>query len=134
MQQFFIELTLKAEQEEYVKEGIQWTPIKYFDNQVVLDLIEGKKPPGIFSLLDDVGATAHAMESHAVDAKALEKFKVRVILLKETLTDIGSVFFLLFFFVCFFYIAGNVQQQPHLSWHGHGLLGEALCRQCDVRD
>jgi myosin heavy subunit len=28
LQQYFIELTLKAEQEEYVKEGIQWTPIK----------------------------------------------------------------------------------------------------------
>ncbi len=41
----------------------------------MLTLIEGKKPPGIFSLLDDMGATAHAMESHAVDAKALEKLK-----------------------------------------------------------
>ncbi len=48
---------------------------QYFDNQVVLNLIEGKKPPGIFSLLDDMGATAHAMESTAVDAKALEKLK-----------------------------------------------------------
>jgi myosin-1 len=77
LQQYFIELTLKAEQEEYVKEGIQWTPMsvfvffllfdfkggvfffrsKFFDNQIVLNLIEGKKPPGIFSLLDDMGAT-----------------------------------------------------------------------------
>jgi myosin-1 len=48
---------------------------QFFDNQIVLTLIEGKKPPGIFSLLDDMGATAHAMESHAVDAKALEKLK-----------------------------------------------------------
>ncbi len=38
-----------------MREGIQWTPIKYFDNQIVLTLIEGKKPPGIFSLLDDIG-------------------------------------------------------------------------------
>jgi myosin heavy subunit len=44
----------QTQQEEYVKEGIQWTPIKYFDNQIVLDLIEGKKPPGIFSLIDDM--------------------------------------------------------------------------------
>jgi myosin-1 len=42
LQQFFIELTLKAEQEEYEKEGIKWTPIKYFNNKVVCDLIEGK--------------------------------------------------------------------------------------------
>ena len=33
LQQYFIELTLKAEQEEYVKEGIEWTPIKYFNNK-----------------------------------------------------------------------------------------------------
>ena len=28
LQQIFIELTLKAEQEEYVNEQIKWTPIK----------------------------------------------------------------------------------------------------------
>jgi hypothetical protein len=38
--------TLKSEQEEYVSEGIQWTPIDYFNNKVVCDLIETKRPPG----------------------------------------------------------------------------------------
>ncbi|XP_034515915.1 unconventional myosin-If [Ailuropoda melanoleuca] len=42
LQQIFIELTLKAEQEEYVQEGIRWTPIQYFNNKVVCDLIENK--------------------------------------------------------------------------------------------
>ncbi|XP_069832748.1 unconventional myosin-If isoform X2 [Dendropsophus ebraccatus] len=42
LQQIFIELTLKAEQEEYVAEGIKWTPIQYFNNKVVCDLIENK--------------------------------------------------------------------------------------------
>jgi len=42
LQQYFIELTLKAEQEEYVREGIEWTPIKYFNNKIVCDLIEEK--------------------------------------------------------------------------------------------
>uniref|UniRef100_A0A3B3SYM7 Osteoclast-stimulating factor 1 n=1 Tax=Paramormyrops kingsleyae TaxID=1676925 RepID=A0A3B3SYM7_9TELE len=42
LQQIFIELTLKAEQEEYVQEGIKWTPIEYFNNKVVCDLIENK--------------------------------------------------------------------------------------------
>lgn len=28
LQQLFIELTLKQEQEEYVREGIKWEPIK----------------------------------------------------------------------------------------------------------
>ena len=42
LQQIFIELTLKAEQEEYVQEGIKWTPIDYFNNKIVCDLIESK--------------------------------------------------------------------------------------------
>jgi myosin-1 len=60
LQQYFIELTLKAEQEEYKEEGISWTPIEYFNNKIVCELIEGKNPPGIFSVLDDVCATMHA--------------------------------------------------------------------------
>lgn len=51
LQQIFIELTLKAEQEEYVSEGIKWTPIDYFNNKVVCDLIEARKPPGDFLFL-----------------------------------------------------------------------------------
>uniref|UniRef100_A0A672NUR4 Osteoclast-stimulating factor 1 n=1 Tax=Sinocyclocheilus grahami TaxID=75366 RepID=A0A672NUR4_SINGR len=43
LQQIFIELTLKAEQEEYVQEGIRWTPIEYFNNKIVCDLIESKE-------------------------------------------------------------------------------------------
>lgn len=31
-----------APQEEYVQEGIRWTPIQYFNNKVVCDLIENK--------------------------------------------------------------------------------------------
>lgn len=42
LQQIFIELTLKSEQEEYKREGIAWTPIDYFNNQVVVELIESK--------------------------------------------------------------------------------------------
>ena len=40
LQQVFIELTLKGEQEEYEKEGIAWSHIDYFNNQVIIDLIE----------------------------------------------------------------------------------------------
>ncbi|CAG8616843.1 14409_t:CDS:10 [Funneliformis mosseae] len=49
LQQIFIELTLKAEQEEYVKEKIEWTPIEFFNNKIVCDLIEEKRPPGNLS-------------------------------------------------------------------------------------
>lgn len=60
LQQIFIQLTLKAEQEEYAREQIKWTPIKYFDNKVVCDLIESTRPPGIFSAMKDATKTAHA--------------------------------------------------------------------------
>eukprot|EP00122_Pirum_gemmata_P005842 Pgem_evm1s5333 len=42
LQQLFIQLTLRSEQEEYNKEGIEWTPIEYFDNQIICMLIEQK--------------------------------------------------------------------------------------------
>ncbi|CAB4474879.1 hypothetical protein RhiirA5_351135 [Rhizophagus irregularis] len=60
LQQIFIELTLKAEQEEYVNEKIKWTPIDFFNNKVVCDLIEEKRPPGLFAAMNDACATAHA--------------------------------------------------------------------------
>ncbi|KAF1989576.1 hypothetical protein K402DRAFT_444649 [Aulographum hederae CBS 113979] len=60
LQQIFIQLTLKTEQEEYEKEQIKWTPIKYFDNKVVCELIEERRPPGVFAALNDACATAHA--------------------------------------------------------------------------
>ncbi|KAG6837336.1 class II myosin [Arthromyces matolae] len=60
LQQIFIELTLKTEQEEYVREQIKWTPIKFFNNKIVCDLIEERRPPGIFAALNDACATAHA--------------------------------------------------------------------------
>ncbi|XP_062888168.1 unconventional myosin-If-like [Mobula hypostoma] len=77
LQQIFIELTLKAEQEEYVQEGIKWTPIEYFNNKVVCDLIENKSPPGIMCVLDDVCATMHATGEGA-DATLLQKLQAAV--------------------------------------------------------
>ncbi|KAM9968175.1 hypothetical protein ACTFIW_002611 [Dictyostelium discoideum] len=52
LQQIFIDLTLKTEQEEYVQEGITWIPVQYINNKACVDLIE-KKPIGILSLLDE---------------------------------------------------------------------------------
>lgn len=60
LQQIFIQLTLKTEQEEYDREQIKWTPIKYFDNKIVCDLIESVRPPGVFSAMKDATKTAHA--------------------------------------------------------------------------
>lgn len=72
LQQIFIELTLKAEQEEYVQEGIKWTPIDYFNNKIVCDLIESKAPIGVMCILDDVCATMHAV-SEGADQTLLQK-------------------------------------------------------------
>lgn len=67
LQQIFIQLTLKAEQDEYVQEQIKWTPIDYFNNKVVCDLIEATRPqPGLFAALNDSIKTAHA-DSDAAD-------------------------------------------------------------------
>uniref|UniRef100_A0A8C9U5W1 Osteoclast-stimulating factor 1 n=1 Tax=Scleropages formosus TaxID=113540 RepID=A0A8C9U5W1_SCLFO len=78
LQQIFIELTLKAEQEEYVQEGIKWTPIDYFNNKVVCDLIESKvNPPGIMSILDDVCATMHA-KGEGADQTLIQKLQMQI--------------------------------------------------------
>nr|XP_020653907.1 unconventional myosin-Ie-like isoform X1 [Pogona vitticeps]XP_020653908.1 unconventional myosin-Ie-like isoform X2 [Pogona vitticeps] len=75
LQQIFIELTLKAEQEEYVQEGIRWSPIDYFNNKVVCDLIENKvNPPGLMSILDDTCATMHA-KGEGADHTLLQKLQ-----------------------------------------------------------
>ncbi|XP_078143354.1 unconventional myosin-Ie [Centroberyx gerrardi] len=78
LQQIFIELTLKAEQEEYVQEGIRWTAIEYFNNKVVCDLIESKlNPLGIMSILDDVCATMHA-KGEGADQTLLQKLQGQI--------------------------------------------------------
>jgi myosin heavy subunit len=48
-----------------VQEGIKWTPIEYFNNISVCELIEGRRPPGVLAILDDVCATMHAKSEGA---------------------------------------------------------------------
>ncbi|KAM9319265.1 unconventional myosin-Ic [Gastrophryne carolinensis] len=52
LQQLFIELTLKSEQDEYESEGIAWEPVQYFNNKIICDLVE-EKFKGIISILDE---------------------------------------------------------------------------------
>lgn len=51
LQQEFNQHVFKLEQEEYLREQIDWTFIDFADNQPCIDLIEGKL--GILSLLDE---------------------------------------------------------------------------------
>uniref|UniRef100_A0A0B7ADG6 Myosin motor domain-containing protein n=2 Tax=Arion vulgaris TaxID=1028688 RepID=A0A0B7ADG6_9EUPU len=52
LQQLFIELVLKQEQETYMREGIQWQHVDYFNNKVICDLVEFPHK-GIFAILDE---------------------------------------------------------------------------------
>ncbi|XP_033732027.1 unconventional myosin-Ia-like isoform X2 [Pecten maximus] len=52
LQQIFIELTLKEEQDEYIKEGIEWIHVDFFNNAVICELIE-KPNVGILAMLDE---------------------------------------------------------------------------------
>ncbi|XP_056154272.1 unconventional myosin-Ig [Lampris incognitus] len=52
LQQLFIELILRQEQDEYKREGITWQHIDYFNNQIIVDLVE-QPHKGIISILDE---------------------------------------------------------------------------------
>uniref|UniRef100_A0A3P9BKB3 Unconventional myosin-Id n=1 Tax=Maylandia zebra TaxID=106582 RepID=A0A3P9BKB3_9CICH len=52
LQQLFIQLVLKQEQDEYQREGIPWKHIDYFNNQIIVDLVE-QQHKGIFAVLDE---------------------------------------------------------------------------------
>ncbi|KAM4046556.1 unconventional myosin-Ia isoform 2-T2 [Anomaloglossus baeobatrachus] len=52
LQQIFIQMTLKEEQEEYAREGIQWTRVEFFDNEIICNLIEDSTN-GILAVLDE---------------------------------------------------------------------------------
>lgn len=51
LQQQFNLHVFKLEQEEYIKEGIEWKMIDFYDNQPCIDLIEAKL--GVLDLLDE---------------------------------------------------------------------------------
>lgn len=67
LQQLFIELVLKQEQEEYQREGIQWQHIDYFNNKIIVDLIEAQHK-GVLAILDEaclsVGKVTDEVSGH----------------------------------------------------------------------
>lgn len=68
LQQLFIELVLKQEQEEYTREGIEWVHVDYFNNKVICDLVE-QPHKGILAMLDEACLTPGKM----TDEKFLEE-------------------------------------------------------------
>uniref|UniRef100_A0A7N6B1D9 Myosin motor domain-containing protein n=1 Tax=Anabas testudineus TaxID=64144 RepID=A0A7N6B1D9_ANATE len=79
LQQHFVAHYLRAQQDEYVSEGLQWSFVKYQDNQSCLDLIEGS-PISVFSLLNE-----ESRLNRASDAKTL---RVR---LEKELSDNANI-------------------------------------------
>lgn len=72
LQQLFIGLVLKQEQEEYAREGIGWVYIDYFDNAPICSLMDNSKM-GIFATMDDsclaVGTINDQLLLEAMDKK-----------------------------------------------------------------
>ncbi|XP_041087531.1 unconventional myosin-Id isoform X2 [Polyodon spathula] len=72
LQQLFIQLVLRQEQEEYQREGIPWKHIDYFNNQIIVDLVE-QQHKGIFAILDEacmnVGKVTDEMFLQALNSK-----------------------------------------------------------------
>ncbi|KAM6086767.1 unconventional myosin-Ig isoform 2-T2 [Chlamydotis macqueenii] len=52
LQQLFIELVLRQEQAEYLREGIAWQSIEYFSNEPIVALVE-QPHRGVLALLDE---------------------------------------------------------------------------------
>ncbi|XP_032094447.1 unconventional myosin-IXb isoform X7 [Thamnophis elegans] len=69
LQYYFNQHIFKLEQEEYQSEGISWHNIDYTDNVACIHLI-GKKPTGLFYLLDE-----ESNFPHATSETLLAKFK-----------------------------------------------------------
>ncbi|XP_020287438.1 unconventional myosin-Va isoform X2 [Pseudomyrmex gracilis] len=79
LQQQFNQHVFKLEQEEYLKEDIEWTFIDFYDNQPCIDLIETKL--GILDLLDEEcrmpkgsdGSWAEKLYTKCIKSKHFEK-------------------------------------------------------------
>ncbi len=54
LQQQFNQYVFKVEQMVYASEGVTWVGMEFYDNVDCLNAIEGRNPPGILSLLEQV--------------------------------------------------------------------------------
>ena len=70
LQQLFIELVLKQQQDEYKREGIEWVHVDYFNNQIICELMD-MPHQGIMALMDEaclnVGKTTDKTLLEAMD-------------------------------------------------------------------
>ena len=80
LQQLFIELVLKSEQEEYQREGIEWVTVEYFNNRIICDLVE-EQHKGIVSILDEaclnVGKVTDDVSIHYIHISDLHNRQIK---------------------------------------------------------
>ena len=87
LQQLFIRLVIKEQQEEYVREQIEWVNIEYHNNEPICQLVESKN--GMLTLLEDA---AGGGLGKATDQNLLEALDKRF--------GQKSIFFSFFVFFC----------------------------------
>lgn len=66
LQQLFIELVLKQQQEEYIRENISWVDVQYHNNEPICQLVEGRN--GMLALLEDAGGLGKATDENLLEA------------------------------------------------------------------
>lgn len=121
MQQLFIQLTLRQEQDEYLAEGIDWIPVKYDDNKEICDMIEDK-PFGITALLDEERLLAKSNDlsflakinaqwahqryyfSHKSSDTQTQKTMARDVSYETRVSECAAAIFVLIFFYDVFYL------------------------------
>lgn len=74
LQQLFIELVLKQEQEEYQRENINWQHIDYFNNKIICDLVE-QPHKGIISILDEASYSVGKIDDEILLEHLSKKLK-----------------------------------------------------------
>lgn len=74
LQQFYIDHEFKMTQEEYLREAIQWKPIDYFDNSIIIDLIESN----ILPLIDEESTITSQHEATCCHMPSLSSHCSRV--------------------------------------------------------
>ena len=68
LQQLFIQLVLKQQQEEYIREEIEWVEVSYHNNEPICNLVEGRG--GMLTLLEDAagGGLGKATDQNLLEA------------------------------------------------------------------
>ena len=78
LQQVFIDICFKVEQEEYLSEGVEWTQVGFFSNSVICQLIE-QSSSGVFSVCDEFSAKLlAAVSTSTLDQSFLTELSSRL--------------------------------------------------------